>query len=194
MAQFSEKKLLNIKCVSWFSLQLLSETFLILWINQWDIIINVHRCSCKVPITLMTYWCNLKFLDIFSKNTQISNFMKICPLGAEPLHADGETETDRRDEASSHYSQFCTYTVKRISVFQCAGNCEQWAAHLLCIYNYPSIFLLDKEPPMQLTQQLLHDRGNPINKILGLWVTTWNQVYHNITSTTGLHNSLSWHT
>ena len=32
-----------------------------------------------------------KFLDIFSKNVQISNFMKIRPLGAELLHAGGRT-------------------------------------------------------------------------------------------------------
>ena len=25
----------------------------------------------------------MNFLDIFSKNTEISNFMKICPVGAE---------------------------------------------------------------------------------------------------------------
>jgi hypothetical protein len=29
-----------------------------------------------------------KILDIFSKNTQISNFMKILPVGAELLHAE----------------------------------------------------------------------------------------------------------
>jgi len=32
--------------------------------------------------------------------------MKICPIGAELLHADGWT--DRRDEANSHFSQ-CMY-------------------------------------------------------------------------------------
>jgi len=86
--------------------------------------------------------------------------MKICPLGAELLYADGETETDRHDEANSCYSQFCTYNFKRISIFQRAGNCEQWAAHLLCIYNYPSIFfLLDKEPPTQLTQHCYMTEG-----------------------------------
>ena len=45
-----EKKLLNIKCVFWFSLQMLSETFLILRRIHGDIIINVHRSSCKVPV------------------------------------------------------------------------------------------------------------------------------------------------
>ena len=48
---FPEKSLLNIKCVFWFSLQLLSQIFLILR-NEQDIFINVHRLSCKLPIIL----------------------------------------------------------------------------------------------------------------------------------------------
>jgi hypothetical protein len=38
-----------------FSLQLMSETFLILRIIQRDIIINVHRSSCKVPVILVRF-------------------------------------------------------------------------------------------------------------------------------------------
>jgi hypothetical protein len=45
-----EKTLLNTKCAFWFSLQLLSETFLILRRNERDMIKNVYRSSCKVPI------------------------------------------------------------------------------------------------------------------------------------------------
>jgi len=33
----------------------------------------------------------LKFLDKFSKNTRIPNFMKIRPVGSELLHADRQT-------------------------------------------------------------------------------------------------------
>ena len=39
---FFENKLLNTKCVFWFSLQLLSETFLILWRTERDMIKNVY--------------------------------------------------------------------------------------------------------------------------------------------------------
>jgi len=46
------KTLLTIKCVSWFSVLLLSELFLILGIIQRDIVINVHRSSCKVPVVI----------------------------------------------------------------------------------------------------------------------------------------------
>jgi len=49
------KKLLNVKCVFWSYLQLLSGTFLILRRIQRDIIINVHKSSCKVPLLLSDF-------------------------------------------------------------------------------------------------------------------------------------------
>ena len=62
-AQFSGKKLLNVQCVFWFSLQVLSEAFLILIIIWRDIFINVHTSSCKVEIII-----KLKFYQqIFDK-------------------------------------------------------------------------------------------------------------------------------
>jgi hypothetical protein len=47
----------------------------------------------------------VEFLDTFSRSTQISNLIKICPVAAELFHADGRT--DGHDEANSHLSQFC---------------------------------------------------------------------------------------
>jgi len=51
----------------------------------------------------------LNFLNNFSKNIQISNFMKIRPVEAELYHADRRTDgqEDRHDEANSGFSQFC---------------------------------------------------------------------------------------
>ena len=48
------KKHLNIKCVFWFSLQLLIEIFLVLR-TQRDIIINVRRSFCKVLVILVRF-------------------------------------------------------------------------------------------------------------------------------------------
>jgi hypothetical protein len=40
-------------------------------------------------------------LDRFSTNTEIQNFIKIRPVGAELFHV------DRHDEADNCFSQFC---------------------------------------------------------------------------------------
>jgi len=41
-------------------------------------------------------------MERFSKNTKISNFVKICPEGADLFHADGGT--DRHDEAFRNFA------------------------------------------------------------------------------------------
>jgi hypothetical protein len=45
---------------------------------------------------------NLNFLDRFSKNTEIYNFMKIRSVGVELFHKD--RRTDRYDEANNRFS------------------------------------------------------------------------------------------
>jgi len=62
------KKLLNIKCVFWFSLQLGSEIFLAIR-NEGDMIVEVHKSSCKIPVILVPFEWNLNFLYRFSKKT-----------------------------------------------------------------------------------------------------------------------------
>jgi hypothetical protein len=64
---------------------------------------NVHRSSCKVPVILVRFELNLGYLDRFLKNTQIPNFMKFRPVGAELFHADGQTDKTKL----SRFSQFC---------------------------------------------------------------------------------------
>ena len=103
------KELLNINYVFWVSLQLLSETFLVLRRIQRGVINLLHRSSCKVPVVIVRFKLNLNFLERFSENPHISNFMKIGPVGAELFRADRRTDarTDRHDEANSRFSQFC---------------------------------------------------------------------------------------
>jgi len=95
MAKFSGKKLLSIKCVFAFPLQLASKVFLILKNLQRDIIINLPRLSCRVPATLFRTEVNSKY---FQKNNQVTNFTKIRPAGVELFHSDGQA--DRCDEAN----------------------------------------------------------------------------------------------
>jgi hypothetical protein len=84
----------------------LSETFFVDR-NERDVTKNVYWSACKVLVILVGFIWKLNFLDRFSKNTQISNFMKIRQVGAEL-----DTRTDGRDGANSRFSQFCerTYT------------------------------------------------------------------------------------
>jgi len=61
----------------------------------WVVLMYSTRYSC--PTLMKIFW------TVF-RNIQISNFMKICPVGAELFYADGRTD---RHEATSRFSQFC---------------------------------------------------------------------------------------
>ena len=91
------KKVLKIKRVCLFSLNTLSKKFLILINIQRLNVINV-KSSCKVPVVLVRFELNFKFFDRFSKKkAQISNFMKILPVGAEFfMRTDGQTDMKQK--------------------------------------------------------------------------------------------------
>jgi hypothetical protein len=73
----------------WFSLQLLSETFLIVRRTEGDMIKHVYWSSTSYSCQVFN---ETRFVNGFSKNTQLSNFIKIRPAGAELSHAGGWTD------------------------------------------------------------------------------------------------------
>ena len=90
-------KLLNIKFVFWFSLQLLFKIILNLRRILQDIVINVKTSSCKVLVILVTFLQNLNFLDSPSEKTKISNLIKIRPSGSRVVPCG---RTNRRRETT----------------------------------------------------------------------------------------------
>jgi len=73
-------------------LQLLSQIFLILTRIHQDTIDSIYWSSRNIPFIHVRFEWNLNFFNIFSKNTQISNFIKICPVGAKLFHTDRQTK------------------------------------------------------------------------------------------------------
>jgi hypothetical protein len=52
---------------------------------------KVIRSSCNMPNIFVQFQPNLEFLDRFSTEPPLSNSIKIHPVGAMILHADGQT-------------------------------------------------------------------------------------------------------
>jgi hypothetical protein len=84
-------KSLNIKYVFWLSLPLLFETFLFVTRNQRGSVVNVKMFSSKAPV-FCRILLKLEFSRRIFEKSQISNFIKIRPVGAELLHADKRTD------------------------------------------------------------------------------------------------------
>ena len=90
-------QLLNTKCVFRVSVQFLSETFLILRRSERDMIKNVYRSSCRVPV-LCQILLTLEFLDRFSENTKTPYQFVDSPSSESRVVTYGQTEgrTDRQ--------------------------------------------------------------------------------------------------
>jgi hypothetical protein len=104
-------KLLNIKYVFWFSLQILCETFLILRRNERDMInsiqhigrnVQYRRCSCQILIKLEFSRQNFEKYSSVKFNENPSNGSRVVPCG----QTDGRTETDRHDQDRSPFHNF----------------------------------------------------------------------------------------
>ena len=82
------RKLLNTKCVFRFSVQILSETFLILTTFQPDITINVDRTSCDVH-----FFVRLKKIIIFKNFPKFSSVkFHENPSSGSPVVPCGRTD------------------------------------------------------------------------------------------------------
>ena len=92
---FQKRKSCWTQNMFWFSLQLLSETFLTLSRTERDMTRNLYRSTSNVPVIFVIFLWNSNFLDRFSKNTQISNITKIGPVGPESFHEGGRTYTTK---------------------------------------------------------------------------------------------------
>jgi len=70
----------------------------------------IYRSSYDVAVVLVIFSGNLKFIDKFSKNIEIPNFIKIRPVGVELFHAHGHNEANRRLSRLNihHILQYCT--------------------------------------------------------------------------------------
>ena len=73
-----------------------------------DLIVNVHRFSCKVPVTVVRFYCNSNVLGRFSKNTQISNFIKIRATGAALFHENGSPDMTKLTVTFSDFAKRLT--------------------------------------------------------------------------------------
>ena len=104
--------------VFWFSLQLLWKLFLSIIIIQGDITIHVHRSSCKVTVTVVTFNETWTTSTDFRKILQFQMSLKPVQWNTSwSLWTDGRT--DRHDEANSCFPQFCecTYTYGKQSIY-----------------------------------------------------------------------------
>jgi len=90
-AQFIEKVIVHKMCVLNFSTAVCQTSVILRGIKR-DMNKSVYWLWCTVPLLLSDFSETWIFSTDFRKNTQISNFMKILPLGAEMFHADGRTD------------------------------------------------------------------------------------------------------
>ena len=87
-----------------FFLRRFCETFLTLRIER-EIVKNMCRSPCKVPVTIVRFQWILNCRDRCSKNAQIPNFIKIRPVGADSFHADRRTDMTKLIVAFRNFSK-----------------------------------------------------------------------------------------
>ena len=126
------KQLLNIKCV-FFSLQLLSEAYLIRRRKEQDMIKNVHGVHAKYPLfwhDLMKPQFSCQILKIcwnikFHENP--SSGSRVFPC----RQMDRQRHTDRHKEEDNHFSQFCNTPKNYVNeIIQVAATEQSYNLHI----------------------------------------------------------------
>jgi hypothetical protein len=126
---FWKQMLLNIKCVFWFSLQVLSETFLI-GKTEWVMIINVYWSSRKVPVIPVRF--------LMKHGISLTDFQKILKYQISLKSVQWEQSCSKvirqegsHDKANSCCSQFCECAQK---IGGC--SCFVWLVHVFPLYEW----------------------------------------------------------
>ena len=101
--QIFGKTFLNIKCVFWFSLQFLSETFLVLIRIQRYTIMTLHRSSSKVPVINVRFKITFGFSQDNLEKYSNTKFNFKNPSTESRDVPSGWT--DRHDKANDRFSQ-----------------------------------------------------------------------------------------
>jgi hypothetical protein len=129
--------------VFWFSVRLLSETFLLLWRIQRDFSTNSHKSLRKVAIVLVRYEWNLDPppRQIFEKFFQVSNFMKIRPVGAELSRANGADMTKLKEwlfailltclKIRFIFPCITSRMIRLLRFYELSSFCRYWLCHHL---------------------------------------------------------------
>jgi hypothetical protein len=100
------KKLLNVKCVFWYFLQILTKTFLTLRRVQRYIITIVKKPSLKYSLFLSYFTETWIFSTNFRIKAQISNFNQWEMSFSMQTDWRTDKRTERHDDAKSGFSQF----------------------------------------------------------------------------------------
>jgi hypothetical protein len=92
--------------VFWFPVQYLSEIFFNLRRIQRDIIINIHRSSCKVSVNLVRFESKLNFLGRFKKKYSNITFNENPSSGNRVVPC---RRTDRQTDMTNLLVDFCNF-------------------------------------------------------------------------------------